>query len=159
MHFCNYRWPSWLKCRITTYLYIQNQLSCKRKAVWPSVRCRFYYAIRRTNHGSCMPHKTNYYDFLEIIFIMVPLVGPRLISMSFDPVWLGVMISVNSQTSFWTPPFGFSFFYLKGVAPPEISTKDIYLGVLPFIGLQIIALLIFCIYPQTILWLPKLIFG
>jgi tripartite ATP-independent transporter DctM subunit len=98
-------------------------------------------------------------DFLEIIFIMVPLVGPPLISMGFDPVWLGIMISVNLQTSFLTPPFGFSLFYLRGVAPPEISTKDIYLGVLPFIGLQIIALLLFWIYPQTILWLPKLIFG
>ena len=98
-------------------------------------------------------------DFLEIIFIMVPLVGPPLISMGFDPVWLGIMISVNLQTSFLTPPFGFSLFYLRGVAPPEVSTKDIYLGVLPFIGLQIIALLLFWIYPQIILWLPKLIFG
>ena len=98
-------------------------------------------------------------DFLEIIFIMVPLVGPPLISMGFDPIWLGIMISVNLQTSFLTPPFGFSLFYLRGVAPPEISTKDIYLGVLPFIGLQIIALLLFWIYPQIILWLPNLIFG
>ena len=98
-------------------------------------------------------------DFLEIIFIMVPLVGPPLISMGFDPIWLGIMISVNLQTSFLTPPFGFSLFYLRGVAPPEVSTKDIYLGVLPFIGLQIIALLLFWIYPQIILWLPKLIFG
>jgi TRAP-type mannitol/chloroaromatic compound transport system permease large subunit len=79
--------------------------------------------------------------------------------MSFDPLWLGIMISMNLQTSFLTPPFGFSLFYLRGVAPPEISTKDIYLGVLPFIGLQIVALLISWIYPQTILWLPKLIFG
>ena len=98
-------------------------------------------------------------DFLEIIFIMVPLVGPPLISMGFDPIWLGIMISVNLQTSFLTPPFGFSLFYLRGVAPPEVSTKDIYLGVLPFIGLQIIALLLFWIYPQIILWLPELIFG
>ena len=98
-------------------------------------------------------------DFLEIIFIMVPLVGPPLISMGFDPVWLGIMISVNLQTSFLTPPFGFSLFYLRGVAPPEIETKDIYLGVLPFIGLQIVALVLFWIFPQTILWLPDLIFG
>ena len=98
-------------------------------------------------------------DFLEIIFIMVPLVGPPLISMGFDPIWLGIMISVNLQTSFLTPPFGFSLFYLRGVAPPEVSTKDIYAGVLPFIGLQIIALLLFWIYPQIILWLPNLIFG
>ena len=98
-------------------------------------------------------------DFLEIIFIMVPLVGPPLISMGFDPIWLGIMISVNLQTSFLTPPFGFSLFYLRGVAPPEVSTKDIYAGVIPFIGLQIIALLLFWIYPQIILWLPNLIFG
>ena len=98
-------------------------------------------------------------DFLEIIFIMVPLVGPPLISMGFDPIWLGIMISVNLQTSFLTPPFGFSLFYLRGVAPPEVSTKDIYAGVMPFIGLQIIALLLFWIYPQIILWLPNLIFG
>ncbi len=98
-------------------------------------------------------------DFLEIIFIMVPLVGPPLIMMGFDPVWLGIMISVNLQTSFLTPPFGFSLFYLRGVAPPEVSTRHIYSGVMPFIALQIFALGIFWMFPQTILWLPDLIFG
>ena len=97
-------------------------------------------------------------DFIEIIFIMVPLVGPPLIGMGFDPIWLGVMIAVNLQTSFLTPPFGFSLFYLRGVAPSIVKTMDIYLGVMPFIGLQLVALLIFWTFPEIITWLPKLIF-
>ena len=97
-------------------------------------------------------------DFIEIIFIMVPLVGPPLIGMGFDPIWLGIMIAVNLQTSFLTPPFGFSLFYLRGVAPPEVRTNDIYLGVLPFIGLQLFALLIFWTFPNIISWLPELLF-
>ena len=97
-------------------------------------------------------------DFIEIIFIMVPLVGPPLIGMGFDPIWLGVMIAVNLQTSFLTPPFGFSLFYLRGVAPSIVKTTDIYLGVMPFIGLQLLALLIFWSFPEIITWLPKLIF-
>ena len=97
-------------------------------------------------------------DFIEIIFIMVPLVGPPLIGMGFDPIWLGVMIAVNLQTSFLTPPFGFSLFYLRGVAPSIVKTTDIYLGVMPFIGLQLLALLIFWTFPEIITWLPKLIF-
>ena len=97
-------------------------------------------------------------DFIEIFFIMVPLVGPPLIGMGFDPIWLGIMIAVNLQTSFLTPPFGFSLFYLRGVAPPEVRTNDIYLGVLPFIGLQLFALLIFWTFPNIISWLPELLF-
>jgi TRAP-type mannitol/chloroaromatic compound transport system permease large subunit len=97
-------------------------------------------------------------DFIEIIFIMVPLVGPPLIGMGFDPIWLGIMIAVNLQTSFLTPPFGFSLFYLRGVAPPEVRTNDIYLGVLPFIGLQLFALLIFWTFPNIISWLPEFLF-
>ena len=97
-------------------------------------------------------------DFIEIIFIMVPLVGPPLIGMGFDPIWLGVMIAVNLQTSFLTPPFGFSLFYLRGVAPSIVKTTDIYLGVMPFIVLQLLALLIFWTFPEIITWLPKLIF-
>ena len=97
-------------------------------------------------------------DFIEIIFIMVPLVGPPLIGMGFDPIWLGIMIAVNLQTSFLTPPFGFSLFYLRGVAPPEVRTNDIYIGVLPFIGLQLLALLIFWKFPYIISWLPNLLF-
>jgi len=97
-------------------------------------------------------------DFIEIIFIMVPLVGPPLIGMGFDPIWLGVMIAVNLQTSFLTPPFGFSLFYLRGVVSDEVKTNDIYLGVLPFIALQLLALFIFWTFPDIISWLPNLIF-
>jgi len=90
---------------------------------------------------------------------MVPLVGPVLIAMGFDPVWLGIMIAVNLQTSFLTPPFGFALFYLRGVAPPEVKTRDIYIGVLPFIILQLIALYLFWLFPDLTTWLPDLLFG
>ena len=97
-------------------------------------------------------------DYIEIIFVVVPIVGPVLIAMGFDPLWLGVMIGVNLQTSFLTPPFGFALFYLRGVAPAEIRTADIYRGVLPFIGIQVSALALFWAFPQIVTWLPKLIF-
>ena len=97
-------------------------------------------------------------DFIEIIFVVVPIVGPILIAMEFNPLWLGVMIGINLQTSFLTPPFGFSLFYLRGVAPSEVETKDIYAGVAPFILIQIVALILIWIFPQIVLWLPKVIF-
>ena len=97
-------------------------------------------------------------DFIEIIFVVVPIVGPILIAMGFDPLWLGVMIGVNLQTSFLTPPFGFALFYLRGVAPPEIRTIDIYRGVMPFIGIQIFALALFWMFPQIVTWLPHTLF-
>ena len=97
-------------------------------------------------------------DFIEIIFVVVPIVGPILIALGFDPLWLGVMIGVNLQTSFLTPPFGFALFYLRGVAPPEIRTIDIYRGVMPFIGIQIFALALFWMFPQIVTWLPHMLF-
>ena len=97
-------------------------------------------------------------DFIEIIFVVVPIVAPILIAIGFDPLWLGVMIGINLQTSFLTPPFGFALFYLRGVAPKEVTTKEIYFGVLPFIMIQIIALSIIWIFPQIVLWLPNLVF-
>ena len=97
-------------------------------------------------------------DFIEIIFVVVPIVGPILIAMGFDPLWLGVMIGVNLQTSFLTPPFGFALFYLRGVAPPEIRTIDIYRGVMPFIGIQLFALVLFWMFPQIVTWLPHALF-
>ena len=97
-------------------------------------------------------------DFIEIIFVVVPIVSPILIAMGFNPLWLGVMIGINLQTSFLTPPFGFSLFYLRGVAPKEVKTKDIYLGVLPFIFIQLVGLSLIWIFPQIVLWLPNLIF-
>ena len=97
-------------------------------------------------------------DYIEIIFVIVPLVGPVLIANGADPLWLGIMISLNLQTSFLTPPFGFSLFFLRGVAPPEIQTKNIYRGVLPYIVIQIIALIIVGFIPEIATWLPRSIF-
>ncbi|HIF58694.1 MAG TPA: TRAP transporter large permease subunit, partial [Rhodospirillales bacterium] len=98
-------------------------------------------------------------DFIEIIFVVVPIVGPILIALGFDPLWLGVMIGVNLQTSFLTPPFGFALFYLRGVAPNEVKTSQIYQGVMPFIGIQLVGLSLFWAYPGIVTWLPTFIFG
>jgi len=96
-------------------------------------------------------------EWIEISYIAVPLFLPVLIKQGVDPVWLAMLITVNLQSSFLTPPFGWSLFYLKGVAPPEVSIKDIYRGVVPFIALQGVALFLVFIYPEIALWLPKLI--
>ena len=98
-------------------------------------------------------------DFIEITFVVVPIVGPILLAMDLNPVWLGVMIALNLQTSFLTPPFGFSLFYLRGVAPPEVTTMHIYRGVMPFILIQVITLSILAFWPQLATWLPKLVYG
>ena len=98
-------------------------------------------------------------DFIEITFIVVPIVGPVLLAMGLDPVWLGVMIAINLQTSFLTPPFGFALFYLRGVAPPEIKTAQIYRGVMPFVAIQLFALLLIALFPGLVTWLPGKIYG
>ncbi len=97
-------------------------------------------------------------DFIEITFVVVPIVAPILLMMGLDPVWLGVMIAINLQTSFLTPPFGFSLFYLRGVAPSSLATKDIYQGVIPFIAIQIIGLVVLSIWPALATWLPSVIY-
>jgi tripartite ATP-independent transporter DctM subunit len=97
-------------------------------------------------------------DFIEIIFVVVPIVGPVLLAMGIDPVWLGIMIAVNLQTSFLTPPFGFALFYLRGVAPPAISTAAIYRGVVPFIALQLLLLALLVAWPQLATWLPHTLY-
>lgn len=94
-------------------------------------------------------------DFIEIIFVVVPIVGPVLLAMGVDPIWLGIMIAVNLQTSFLTPPFGFALFYLRGVAPASIKTSEIYRGVIPFILLQLLVLCIMAIWPGLVTWLPE----
>lgn len=96
-------------------------------------------------------------DFIEITFIHVPVLAPIMIHMGVDPLWLAVLIAVNLQTSFLTPPFGFSLFYLKGVTPPEVTTMDIYKGIIPFVILQIIGILIICLIPEAVTWLPKVL--
>ncbi|MBF1803188.1 TRAP transporter large permease [Alloalcanivorax profundimaris] len=98
-------------------------------------------------------------DFMEITFVVVPIVGPVLLAMGVDPVWLGVMIALNLQTSFLTPPFGFALFYLRGVTPPEVPTAHIYKGVIPFILIQLIMLGILALFPQLATWLPGLLYG
>lgn len=96
-------------------------------------------------------------DFIEITFVVVPLVGPVLLAMGVDPVWLGIMIAVNLQTSFLTPPFGFALFYLRGVAPESLRTTSIYRGVVPFIVLQLALLALLALWPGLATWLPNLI--
>jgi TRAP-type mannitol/chloroaromatic compound transport system permease large subunit len=98
-------------------------------------------------------------DFIEITFVVVPLVAPVLLQSDISPVWLGVMMAMNLQTSFLTPPFGFALFYLRGVAPREVTTKNIYLGALPFVGIQLTGLAILALFPEIATWLPSVIFG
>ena len=98
-------------------------------------------------------------DFIEITFVVVPIVGPVLLAMGLDPVWLGIMIAINLQTSFLTPPFGFALFYLRGVAPPSVSTAQIYRGVMPFVGIQLATLLLLALFPEIVTWLPGRIYG
>jgi TRAP-type mannitol/chloroaromatic compound transport system permease large subunit len=98
-------------------------------------------------------------DFIEITFVVVPIIAPVLLRMDINPIWLGVMMAVNLQTSFLTPPFGFALFYLRGVAPREITTGHIYRGVVPFVLIQLAALGVLAAFPKLVTWLPKLIFG
>ena len=98
-------------------------------------------------------------DFIEIIFVVVPIVGPILLAMDVDPVWLGVMMALNLQTSFLTPPFGFALFYLRGVAPESIKTAQIYKGAIPFVIIQLVMLGILAAFPQLATWLPEQVFG
>jgi len=98
-------------------------------------------------------------DFIEITFVVVPIVGPVLLAMGLDPVWLGIMIAINLQTSFLTPPFGFALFYLRGVAPAGVSTAQIYRGAMPFVAIQLLALLLIATFPDLVTWLPGKIYG
>jgi tripartite ATP-independent transporter DctM subunit len=98
-------------------------------------------------------------DFIEITFVVVPIVAPVLLSMGLDPVWLGIMIAINLQTSFLTPPFGFALFYLRGVAGDTVNSIDIYKGVMPFIAIQLAVLGLLAIWPGLVTWLPNLIYG
>jgi tripartite ATP-independent transporter DctM subunit len=98
-------------------------------------------------------------DFIEITFVVVPIVAPALLMMGLDPVWLGVMMALNLQTSFLTPPFGFALFYLRGVAPPEVSTLAIYRGAIPYILLQLTMLGVLALFPALATWLPRWVYG
>lgn len=98
-------------------------------------------------------------DFIEITFVVVPIVAPILLAMGIDPVWLGIMIAINLQTSFLTPPFGFALFYLRGVAPKELPTSAIYRGVIPFIAIQVGMLVLLSFIPELATWLPDKVYG
>jgi tripartite ATP-independent transporter DctM subunit len=98
-------------------------------------------------------------DFIEITFIHVPVLAPIMIDFGYDPVWFCILLAVNLQTSFLTPPFGFSLFYLKAVTPPEIRTGHIYRGIIPFVLVQLIGLAIVVFFPKLATWLPRLVFG
>jgi tripartite ATP-independent transporter DctM subunit len=97
-------------------------------------------------------------DFIEIIFVVVPIVGPVLMAMGLDPLWLGVMMAVNLQTSFLTPPFGFALFYLRGACPESVPTSAIYRGVIPFIAIQLLTLVLLALWPALITWLPGVVY-
>ena len=98
-------------------------------------------------------------DFIEITFVVVPIVGPILMAMGVDPIWLGIMIAINLQTSFLTPPFGFALFYLRGVASDQVRTADIYLGVIPFILIQLLLLIFLAWQPWMATWLPSQLYS
>lgn len=96
-------------------------------------------------------------DFIEITFVVLPIVAPALFLMGIDPIWLGILIALNLQTSFLTPPFGFALFYLRGVAPPALTTEALYRGVIPFIGIQIFAILCVVVWPELVTYLPSML--
>lgn len=98
-------------------------------------------------------------DFIEITYIHIPIIAPIVIDYGYDPLWFGILFAMNLQTSFMTPPFGPSLFYLKGVCPPEIKTTDVYRGIIPFVILQIIGLIIIAAWPGLVTWLPGIVYG
>ena len=98
-------------------------------------------------------------DFIQITLVVVPIVGPALLMLGVDPIWLGIMIAINLQTSFLTPPFGFALFYLRGVAPDTLATKAIYRGVIPFILIQLGVLIALAIFPELVTALPQAVYG
>ena len=98
-------------------------------------------------------------DFIEFCFVVIPIIGPAILMLDVNPVWFAIMIAVNVQTSFLTPPFGFSLFYLRGVAPPEVTTMDIYRGVVPYVFIQLGMLGILALVPELATWLPKVVYG
>jgi tripartite ATP-independent transporter DctM subunit len=98
-------------------------------------------------------------EFVEIIFIVIPIIGPVLLAADFHPVWFGILVALNLQTSFLTPPFGFALFYFRSVAPDSISTWTLYLSIIPFVIIQIIAIVLLVIFPGLAIWLPSVLFG
>ena len=98
-------------------------------------------------------------EVFEIIYVVVPIIGPAILMMGVDPLWFGIMIAINLQTSFLTPPFGFALFYLRGVAPPSVKTTEIYYGAIPFVIIQLLMLFILWHFPELATYLPKVIYN
>jgi TRAP-type mannitol/chloroaromatic compound transport system permease large subunit len=98
-------------------------------------------------------------DWIAIILIMIPIITPIVKKVGFDPIWFAILVCVNLQVSYLSPPFAYSIFYLKGVAPPEVELRHIYRGVIPFMILQCIGLFLCILFPQIVLWLPTLVYG
>lgn len=98
-------------------------------------------------------------DFIEITYIHIPIIAPIVVDYGYDPLWFGIMFAVNLQTSFMTPPFGPSLFYLKGVCPPQVSTLHLYKGIIPFVVLQLVGLAIIAAWPELVTWLPEVVYG
>jgi TRAP-type mannitol/chloroaromatic compound transport system permease large subunit len=98
-------------------------------------------------------------DWAAILLVVVPIFTPIAMDLEFDPLWFGMMVCINLQTSFLTPPFGYSLFYFKGVAPPEYTMGDVYKGILPFVAIQVFGLALLAIFPVLISYLPDLFFG
>ena len=98
-------------------------------------------------------------DFIEITFVVVPIVAPILLLMDLNPVWLGIMIALNLQTSFLTPPMAMAAYYLKGVAPPHVQLIEIFRGVMPFLFMVFIAMILLYVFPGIALWLPTVVYG
>lgn len=98
-------------------------------------------------------------DWLKITLIFLPLLGPVIIELGFDPIWFAIVFAVALQTSFITPPVGFPLFYLKGAAPPEITTRDSYTGIIPFVAIRLAVVLSMVFIPSLVTWLPKLVYG
>jgi TRAP-type mannitol/chloroaromatic compound transport system permease large subunit len=94
-------------------------------------------------------------DFVEIVIIVVPITGPVLMQMGIDPIWLGVLIAMNLQTSFLTPPLGPTLFYIQSVLPEGVTSRDVYRGITPFVIIQVLALLLVVLFPATATWLPS----
>ena len=101
----------------------------------------------------------NIWTIKNLVFVVVPIVAPILLAIGADPIWLAIMIAINLQTSFLTPPFGFALFYLRGVAPKSVLSSDIYKGIIPFVVIQIIVLCLLAAFPSIATKLPELIYG
>ena len=98
-------------------------------------------------------------DFLQIVFVIIPIVGPSLIALGFDPVWLGILIAINLQTSFLTPPMAMSAYYLKGVQSRNVELMQIFRGIMPFLAIVIFAMVLMYMFPGIALWLPDTLFA